>query len=241
MNKNMSKVILFLIIISLLSCGVNSNYIKKIQSMEEGVSSPTSIDDLKEAISKYERRVEDIMLAQQSVGIWYKILATRYIDKQMYGEALSTLQKAIMYYPVNQNLYYYVGVCAGYMAKAELDFIAAGTFQKKENYLKLAESGYLRALELEPAYVRALYGLGVLYVFDLDEAQKAIPLLEKLLTIDKKHIDAMFILARAYYVDYQFDKAISMYDTILSLTGDSQKTADAKKNKEIVLEALYAQ
>ncbi len=132
-----------LCIIVLSSCGVNPNYIKRIQSMEEGVSSPTTIDELKTAISKYENRVEDIMLAQQSVGIWYKILATRYIDKQMYGEALSVLQKAIMYYPVNQNLYYYVGVCAGYMAKAELDFSATGNTSKKQNYLRLSESGYL--------------------------------------------------------------------------------------------------
>ncbi|HPX26845.1 MAG TPA: hypothetical protein PLG87_08565 [Treponemataceae bacterium] len=230
-----------LCIIVLSSCGVNPNYIKRIQSMEEGVSSPTTIDELKTAISKYENRVEDIMLAQQSVGIWYKILATRYIDKQMYGEALSVLQKAIMYYPVNQNLYYYVGVCAGYMAKAELDFSATGNTSKKQNYLRLSESGYLRAIELEPTYARSLYGLAVLYVFDLDESNKAIPLLEKLLTIEKRHVDAMFVLARAYYVDYQFEKAVNMYDLILSTTGDSQKIADAQLNKKIVLDAQYAQ
>lgn len=240
MKKNgLCLTILFIIVLS--SCGVNPNYIKKIQSMEEGVSSPTTIDELKTAISKYENRVEDIMLAQQSVGIWYKILATRYIDKQMYGEALSVLQKAIMYYPVNQNLYYYVGVCAGYMAKAELDFSATGNTSKKQNYLRLSESGYLRAIELEPTYARSLYGLAVLYVFDLDESNKAIPLLEKLLTIEKRHVDAMFVLARAYYVDYQFEKAVNMYDLILSTTGDSQKIADAQLNKKIVLDAQYAQ
>lgn len=240
MKKNrICLTILFIIVLS--SCGVNPNYIKKIQSMEEGVSSPTTIDELKTAISKYENRVEDIMLAHQSVGIWYKILATRYIDKQMYGEALSVLQKAIMYYPVNQNLYYYVGVCAGYMAKAELDFSATGNTSKKQNYLRLSESGYLRAIELEPNYARSLYGLAVLYVFDLDESNKAIPLLEKLLTIEKRHVDAMFVLARAYYVDYQFEKAVNMYDLILSTTGDSQKIADAQLNKKIVLDAQYAQ
>jgi tetratricopeptide (TPR) repeat protein len=238
-NRMVCFSIFFIIILN--SCGVNQNYIKKIQSMEEGVSSPTTIDELTSAITKYERRVEDIMLAQQSVGIWYKILATRYIDKQMYGEALAALQKAIMYYPANQNLYYYVGVCAGYMAKAELDFSATGSSAKKQNYLRLSESGYLRAIELEPNYARSLYGLAVLYVFDLDESNKAIPLLEKLLTIEKRHVDAMFVLARAYYVDYQFEKAVEIYDLILSTTGDSQKTADAQMNKKIVLDAQYAQ
>ncbi len=236
-----NSIVCFLLLVLVSSCGVNTNYIKKIQSMEEGVSNPTTIDELKDAISKYEGRVEDIMAAQQQVGIWYKILATRYIDKQMYIEALPVLQKAVMYYPANQNLYYFTGVCAGYAAKAELDFSATGESAKKQNYLKLAESGYLRAIELEPAYVRALYGLSVLYVFDLDESSKAIPLLEKLLTIDKKHVDAMFVLARAYYSDYQFDKAVSMYDLIISTTGDAQKKSDAQANKKTVLDAQYEQ
>ncbi len=232
-------VVLFIIVLT--SCGVNTKYIKRVQSMEEGVTSPNSIEELKTAISRYQERVEDIMLAQQSVGIWYKILATRYIDNQMYGEALTVLQEAIRYYPANQNLYYYVGVCAGYMAKAELDFNASGNTTKRDNYLKLSESGYLRAIELEPGYVRSLYGLAVLYVFDLAEPAKALPLLEKLLTIDKKHVDAMFVLARAYYEDYQFEKAVAMYDLILSITGDVQKKADAQMNKKIVLDAQYAQ
>jgi len=51
----------------------------------------------------------------------------------------------------------------------------------------------------------------------------------------------MFVLARAYYVDYQFEKAVEIYDLILSTTGDSQKTADAQMNKKIVLDAQYAQ
>ena len=107
------------------------------------------------------------------------MLATRYLDAKMYGEALKTFQTAIQYYPANQNLFYYVGVCAGYMAKASLDFNASGgTSAEKFNYLKLAESAYLRAIELEPRYVRSLYGLGVLYVFELDQCEKAIPYLE---------------------------------------------------------------
>jgi hypothetical protein len=61
------------------------------------------------------------------------------------------------------------------------------------------------------------------------------------LTIEKRHVDAMFVLARAYYVDYQFEKAVNMYDLILSTTGDSQKIADAQLNKKIVLDAQYAQ
>ena len=77
-----------------------------MQKMEEGVGSPTTIEDLKTAIEKYDARIADLQLSQSQVGIWYKILASRYLDDGMYGEALKYYQKAIEYFPTNQNLYY---------------------------------------------------------------------------------------------------------------------------------------
>jgi cytochrome c-type biogenesis protein CcmH/NrfG len=239
----MRKNILFILAVSLIfvSCGPNSKYIKRIQSLEEGVTNPTTIAELEDAISKYENRVEDIIAAEAQTGIWYKILATRYMDNKMYGQALKAFQMAIQYYPENQNLYYFVGVCAGYMANAELDYNGTGGSSKRENYLKLAESAYLRAIELENRYARALYGLGVLYVFELDQSEKAIPVLEKLLSIENKHTDGMFVLARAYYVNYDFQKAADMYDKIISTTTSEEKRTEAENNKKTALDMLYLQ
>ena len=111
--------------------------------MEENVGSPVTVEELKDSIKKYQSRAMDVQLANSQVGIWYKILGTRYLDSKMYGEALKAFQSAIQYYPENQNLYYYVALCAGYMAKASLDFNATGsTSAEKFNYLKLAESAY---------------------------------------------------------------------------------------------------
>ena len=234
--------ILMILVISLFfSCGVNPKQIKRMQSLEEGVSSPTTIEELKDAIQKYENRVVDVTSAAAQTGIWYKILASRYLDDGMYGEALKYYQKAIEYFPTNQNLYYWVGVCAGYMAKSSLDYNGSGNFSQKENYLKLSESAYLRALELEPTYARALYGLSVLYVFDLDESEKAIPLLEKLLTIETRNTDAMMILARAYYENYDFDSAVALYDKIISISTSPEKKAAAEANKKQALEMSYGE
>ena len=110
----------------------------------------------------------------------------------------------------------------------------------KFNYLKLAESAYLRAIELEPRYVRSLYGLGVLYVFELDQCEKAIPYLETALSVETKNTDIMFVLARAYYVEGQYDNAVSLYDKIISVTKSEQKKKSAEANKKIALDASYA-
>ncbi len=220
-------------------CGSSSKSIIRMQKLEEGVSSPSSVEELKSAIKKYQDRVVDIQLANGQVGMWYKLLGVRYLDAKMYGEALKAFQEAIKYYPANQNLYYYVGLSAGYMAHSCLDYNATGSTTEKYNYLKLSESAYLRAIELEDRYARALYGIGVLYVFELDECDKAIPYLEKLLTIDTKNTDAMFVLARAYYVQSMYDQAVSLYDKIILLTKSEQKKAEAQANKKVVLDASY--
>ncbi len=227
-------------VFALASCAKSNKTIIRMQHLEEGVSSPTTIDELKSAIKKYEERVADIQLAQSQIGIWYKILATRYLDKKMYGEALKTFEKALEFYPQNQNLYYYVGLCAGYMSHTAMDFDADGNTEKRMNYLRLSEEAYKRAIEIEPRYARALYGLSVLYVFELGEDEKAIPLLEKLLTIETRNIDAMFVLARAYYVTFEFDKAVAMYDQIISLTKSKERKAEAEANRQTVLDASYA-
>ena len=240
MNKNILFTLLFLVGLSFISCGVSNKKIMRYQHLEEGVDNPTTVEELKDAIKKYSERAADIQLANSQIGIWYKILGTRYIEQKMYGEALKCFQEALKFYPTNQNLYYYVGVCAGYMSHAAMDFSGSGNHEARYNYLKLAEEAYLRAIEIEDRYVRALYGLGVLYVFELEEPEKAIPHLEKLLTIDTKNLDAMFVLARAYYSTYEFEKSAEMYDKIIASTKSKETKATAEENKKIVLDAAYS-
>ena len=227
MNKIKAVILSLAVLFLFVSCGgVSNKTVIRHQKMEEGVDNPTTIEELKDAIKKYQERVADVQLAQS-------------LDNKMYGEALKAFQEALTYYPDNQNLYYYVGVCAGYMSHAALDYNASGTNEVKYNYLKLAEEAYLRAIAIEDRYVRALYGLGVLYVFELDEPEKAIPYLEKAISIDTKNLDTMFVLARAYYSSYEFDKSIAMYDKIIETTKSDDTKKTAEENKKIVLDASY--
>lgn len=223
------------------SCGPNTNQIRRMQGIEEGVESPTTIEELEEAITKYQNRVEDILNADIRTGIWYKILATRYLDNKLYGKALENFIKAIEYYPTNQNLYYYVGLCAGYMSKAALDYELTGTDREKQRYLDLSESAYLRAIELEPRYFRALYGLSVLYIFELNESEKALPLLERALDIEKSNLDALMLLARVYFTSGRTEDSVKTYDKIISLTKDPERKKAAEENKAFVLENSYGQ
>ena len=226
------------------SCGVSYNSVKRMQRMEEGVSNPTTKEELEEAIKKYEQRALDLSTTEGQVGIWYKILGTRYLDQGLYGKALECFEKAVITYPNNANLYYYIAICAGYMANSCLDFNAEGNASssvvKKMNYLSLSEKAYLQALSINPNYYRAMYGIGVLYVFELDRCEDAIPYLEKFLATQTRDTNGMFVLARAYYVTSQYDKAVELYDKIIELKPNEQKVSEAEANKKIVLDAKYS-
>lgn len=242
MNKNkFSAFALSIIFMCSLftSCNKNANQIKRMQQMEEGVENPTTVEEISSAIEEYGERIEDIIQSTQQTGVFWKLLGTRYLDNQQYGLALNAFQKAVEVYPANQNLYYYIGVCAGYLAKSALDYSATGDVSERQRYLELSEASYLRALEIEPRYVRALYGLSVLYVFDMDKVEQAEPYLESVLSIEPKHMEAMFVLARVYYFEGQYQKAVDLYDKIIATTTDKTYKADAEQNKLMALNALY--
>lgn len=237
MKKTFLTLTAIFIAFTMISCSSDSKKIKRLQKLEEGVSNPNTVEELEDAISKYGQRAEDLVLTDGQLGIWYKILGTRYVDKEMYGKALPCFQQAIGYYPDNANLFYYVGVCASHMANASLDFNASSNLSEKKRYYSLAESSFLRCLELDSKQYRAMYSLGVLYVFNLNESEKAIPYMEKYVSVQKKDSDGLFVLAAAYYVTGQFDKAIELYDRIVSLNPNAQKTAQAKENRSAALSA----
>ena len=245
LNKAIFCTIVFSVSFAVLSCAPSYNTVKRMQKIEEGVHNPTTKEELQEAIKKFDARALDLATTEAQVGIWYKILGTRYLDQQLYGKAFECFQKALTYYPDNANLYYYVALCAGYLANSTMDFEANGpassSIEKRENYLRLAETAYIRALGINPKYYRAMFGLGVLYVFVLDESEKAIPHLEKFLSVQVKDTNAMFVLARAYYMNYDFDKAVALYDRIIELKPNAEKVKEAEANKKTVLDAKISQ
>ena len=229
---------------SVLSCGASYNSIKRMQRMEEGVSSPTTKEELAEAIKKYDARAMDLVSTQAQEGIWYKILGTRYLDEAMYGQAYECFQKAVHFYPNNANLYYYIGMCAAYIANSELDYAGTGGLEsagRRMNYLKVSEQAFQQALQIDPKYYRAMYALSVLYVFQLEQYDKAVPLPERFLEVQKRDTSGMFVLANAYYHLYEFDKAVELYDEIIKINPNAEKTAEAQRNKKQVLDYQYAE
>jgi tetratricopeptide (TPR) repeat protein len=151
----------------------------------------------------------------------------------MYGAAYDALKQAIGIHPENAILFYYSAVCAARMSKAEV------LAEDRASWLERSESLYRRAIALDPNYAEALYGLSVLYVFELDRPLEAEPLLERLLTVESKEIDGRFLLARVYYSLGKLERAIEVYREIESLSDVKQKRQEAQELREQVEAELY--
>ena len=211
---------------------------KRIAELSPRGGPPETIEGLRQAIALYEDQIERNVREGAQTGVYWKILSIRLADKNMHYEALAALERAIYYNTEDTILYYLTGVSAANVAKSIVGF-SAGDEKERERYFKLSENSYLHALEIDVTYAKAMYGLSILYVYELDRPQDAIPYLERYLTIQSSDISAMFVLASAYYLTENFSKAIEQYDKIISRTKDKKIKEQAQINRDVIQGMIY--
>jgi tetratricopeptide (TPR) repeat protein len=207
---------------------------------------PASIDELRNAIALYEARIEEHVRDAAQTGTYWKILATRFQDRGMHNEALAALERGAYYFPEDPTLQYLTGVSAAMVAKSWLDFssgsgsVPAGSSGGPVNrYFALAEQAYLNAVKMDDQYTRAMYALGVLYVFELERPEDAIPYMIRHNEIRTQDVDGMFVLARAYVMTGEYEPAIDLYNRIISITRDKNKRSEAERNKQYIMDIYY--
>ena len=200
---------------------------------------PQSIEDLRKAIALYEKKIEAHVKDAAQTGIYWKILGSRLMDtrpgqKPLYNEALKALENAVRYYPEDETIHYLIGVASAALARSEY-FSPA----EQEEHYRLAEAAFLRAIDLQGRYTKALYGLGVLYVYNLDRPAEAVPYLELYVDINTRDTSGMFALASARALTQDYAGAVDLYDRILGLTKDQNVKENAERNKQQVMDAWY--
>ncbi|MDR1869870.1 MAG: tetratricopeptide repeat protein [Treponema sp.] len=216
----------------------NRELAKRISELSPRRGPPETIDGLRQAIALYEAQIERNVNEGAQTGVYWKILAVRLSDKNLHNDALAALERAIYYNTDDPILFNLTGVSAGNVAKSLVGF-SANAESEKQRYFKLAESSYLRALELDDTYTKPMYGLAVLYAFELNRPADAIPFLERYLKIQSSDISAMFVLARAYTMTNGFSQAIELYERIINRTKDQKIKEQALNNIDIIQRYLY--
>jgi cytochrome c-type biogenesis protein CcmH/NrfG len=199
----------------------------------EPVSDKT-VAELSRKIDGFRAEVDRKVKATENLGVYWKMLAVRYMNGGMYGEAMAALREAVAVYPENPLLFYYQGMCAARLAKAQTENAA-----KQAEMYRTAEDAYRRAIALDPVLVHALYGLAILYIFELERPAEAEPLLKKALEVEKKNWDCWMLLARVYYETRRAEQAVGLYDTILGSGAPEAVRRDAEANRKRIQEELH--
>ncbi|MBN1698356.1 MAG: tetratricopeptide repeat protein [Spirochaetales bacterium] len=168
--------------------------------------------------------------------IYRKMEVIRYIDGTMYGKAFEKINEALELFPDNRVLYYNGGVCAGWIAKSKIE---PRFSDERARWFETAQAYYRRAIELDSGYVDALYGLAVLLVFELDAPSEAIGFLERIVEKESRNMDALFVLARAYYQIGRYDEAMDTYEIIIEENPSEEMTQRARALKERIKDEVY--
>jgi len=243
-RKGMVKSIFLLILVAAGITGIivykkialRNSLAARIAALSPRGAPPQSIEDLRAAIDLYGKKIEEHIQDAGRTGIYWKILASRLMEgkKPMYGDALDALEHAVQYYPEDESIHYLIGVSAGNMAKAEY----FSPEDQAEHY-RVSEAGYLRAIDLHPRYGRALYGLAVLYVYELNRPEEARPLLERFMEINPNDTSGMFVFAAANYMVEDYAAAVDWYDRIIRTTKEKDEKNQAEQLRQQVMDEWY--
>jgi len=212
-----------------------AGWLEPLKALEPG-GTPTNaaIEDLKRGIDRFQAEVDRKVSAAQDLGVYWKMLALKYVDNGMYGLALDALDEAAAVYPENPILFQYMGVSA---ARAAKGIVADAPEQAR--LLARAEASYRRAIFLDPDYVNALYGLAVLLALELGRPAEAEPLLAGVLEREPKNVEALFLLGRIAYVNGRYEDAVDAFDRILATRPSERVAEQAEQNKLQAKGALY--
>ena len=189
--------------------------------------------ELKNAISSYRKILEQKIEAARDLASYHKILGKFYLDNRMYMLAAEQFDEAIKIDSENPVLFYYGALCYSRYSKSLMN--------QSEQYsnILIAEKYYLKTIELDSRFNKALYAVSVLYVFELDQPDKAVEYLEMLLDTQKSNFDAMFLLANAYIRLGITDQAIDIYNNIIKTSKNSVYKKQAEDNKKKLQDSGY--
>jgi tetratricopeptide (TPR) repeat protein len=199
---------------------------------------PSTVEELKAAIAQYGDEVEKTVAAHERVAGYWRLLAVKYMERGLFGEAHNAALKALAFYPTNSGLYYVAGLSAAFLSRVALAEYGGGR-GTREGWLQASEGAYKESIRLDERNTRSLYGLAVVYSFEMENHEAAIPLLERMLRIDTMNMDALFLYARSLYGAGRLQDAVEVYDRIIAGSRIEERRDQAAANKKQILDELY--
>lgn len=232
--------VMALVLLSILAAGCRKDekaLFENIMQMEEthftGEELQKREKELKDTIRQYRDTLEKKVDAARNLGVYHKILGKLYLDNGMFLLAAQQFEEALKIDNENPVLFYSTALSYARYGKSLVNE------SEQFSYILAAEKYYLKALQYNPDLASALYAISVLYVYELDEPDRAVDYLERLLQTQASNYEAMFLLANAYILLGLPDRALDLYDRIIKTTKNNLFKRQAEDNKRTLLDSGY--
>ena len=227
---------LILLVFCFFSCkGDETDLLERMSRMENGGDEVWDIEDdenyhqLKKDINKFRKVLDEKIDAGEKLGTYYKLIGLKYLDYSMYQLALDAFEDALAIYPENPNVLYNAGLASARLYKT------AGSESESNDYLERAARYYKASLAVNNRFSSPMYGLAILYVYELNQPELAIPLMELYNTIQKSSMNGRFLLASAYFAAGNEDEAVNTYNNIIDKSEDPVELESARNNRNAIL------
>jgi tetratricopeptide (TPR) repeat protein len=197
---------------------------ERMGELEEEPGLPVTderISQLKKDIKRVDQEIENTIEKVRDKGTYYKLLGLKYMDYNMWSDGARAFDGAVAISPKNARLHYYRAVCLAQSGINESSPL------RRDELFKQAEYDYLRARELDGIYISPLWGLSVLYVYEMDRPGDAKEPLDRLLDIAPNHDKALLLRAELYRADGNSSRALDLYHKIEVESKDKEIKAQA--------------
>jgi len=184
------------------------------------------IAEIEAEIQGYREAVAEHVRAYNGLARYEKLLANELIAQELYGPALEALERAMVIQTDNPVLYYLAAVTTAHRARAG---VLGGD---ETEWLLRSEELYREAIELDPSYHDALYGLTVLLAFELDQPVEALETIRRLSEIETGDPKVRFLLANVLVRNGMYDEALSVYDDLARTAPSAEQRTRAEQNRE---------
>ncbi len=189
-------------------------------------NSDERIAEIQSEIAAYRESVAEQIRLWDGIARYEKLLAHEMLERGQYGPALEALSRAIEIQGDNSVLYYLAAVATARSA-------AAGQLVgDEEERLRRAERLYREAIRLDPNYREALYGLGVLLAFELDEPERALDPIRHLAQIETGDPAVRFLFANVLVRNGAYEEAINVYDDLSRSAPSPGQRDQAAENRD---------
>ncbi|OHD67190.1 MAG: hypothetical protein A2W19_11675 [Spirochaetes bacterium RBG_16_49_21] len=164
------------------------------------------IEGIRDKIEDLEKeKIKDVRTLAR-LADQYTQLGTIYLEKRLWDSAVQNYDKGIKYGKNTPGVFYSIG-----LAHAN-----RGSERESRDDIDKAEFYYHKAIEMQSNYYDAQNALAILLFYHKNEKEKALSIIEGVVSRNKSSYIARFTLGRFYYEMNNLDKALSVYEDLES-------------------------